>query len=149
GLAAVVERIAVECRVAFADVPGLAASSVHGHRGCLTRAEWHGHPLLVCEGRLHFYEGNPWSVVTRPVSLLAHLGVRRLILTNAGGGIREDLVGGSLMLLRDHFEWNRPFPWRHPGPGGLGQARPSPYDAGLCRRLSDAAREINLPLSEG
>jgi purine-nucleoside phosphorylase len=135
--------------VPFAEIPGLTATTVAGHKGCLTLGEWAGQYVLLFEGRLHFYEGHPWESVIKPIQTAAGLGIRQAILTNAAGGIRDDLGPGSLMLLRDHIEWTRPYAWRHPGPGGLGPARPSPYSPRLLQRLEDAAAEMNLPLPSG
>src|SRR6266567_1083119 len=71
GMGQVVDRMRVVCRVPFAEVPGLAASTVAGHRGQFSLAQWHGRPVLVQEGRLHFYEGHSWERVTFPVRTLA------------------------------------------------------------------------------
>jgi purine-nucleoside phosphorylase len=132
----VVERIAIEATVSFADIPGLPASSVEGHRGQWALGRCAGKAVLVSEGRLHYYEGHPWQVIVRPIQLAAQLAVRMAILTNAAGGIRPDLGPGSLMPLRDQIEWNRPWPWRQP----VGH---SPYSPRLLEliRLSGATRE--------
>src|SRR4051794_24311089 len=65
GLGDLVRRLARPLSVPYADVPGLPGSSVVGHKGCLTLGDWDERPILLCEGRLHFYEGHPWPVVTR------------------------------------------------------------------------------------
>jgi purine-nucleoside phosphorylase len=149
GMGAVARRVRGEVTVPFADVPGLPPSSVAGHKGCLTLGEWAGLRVLVFEGRLHHYEGHGWDEVVRPVRLAAELGARKAILTNASGGIREDLVPGSLMAVRDHIQWTRPYWWRHPGPGGLGPARPSPYSAALLDVLTRAAGALGERLPQG
>jgi purine-nucleoside phosphorylase len=105
--------------------------------------------VLVFEGRLHFYEGHAWRSVVLPVQTAAFLGARVLVLTNAAGGIHDDLAPGSLMAIRDHIEWTRPCWWRHPGPGGLGAARPSPYSPRLSALLQQAAGSLNLKLHTG
>jgi purine-nucleoside phosphorylase len=135
--------------VSFAEVPGLPAAAVHGHRGLLTLGEWAGQRVLLFEGRLHYYEGHSWEVVVRPIQAAASLGVRVALLTNAVGGIAEALAPGSLMAVRDHLEWTRPNFWRHPGPGGLGPSRPSPYSPRLRDVLLRAAAESGVELHEG
>ena len=87
----------------FSDIPGLAATSVGGHAGRLAVGEWQGVPALVFFGRLHFYEGHSWDAVTAPIRLAAELGAKRLVLTNAAGGIHPELPPGSLMALRGHL----------------------------------------------
>jgi purine-nucleoside phosphorylase len=149
GMGKVARRLRRAQSVPFVDVPGLAAPSVAGHNGCLTLGDWAGQRVLVFEGRLHYYEGCPWRRVVLPVQTVAFLGVRALLATNAAGGIRDDLTPGSLMAVRDHLEWTRPYCWRQPGPGGLGPARPSPYSTRLTGLLREAARESGLRLHEG
>jgi purine-nucleoside phosphorylase len=135
--------------VPFNDVPGLAAPTVAGHQGHLSLGAWAKRRLLVFQGRLHFYEGHAWASVVKPVHLAASLGARILFLTNAAGGIQDRLTPGSLMAIRDHVDWTRPYAWRHPGPGGLGPARPSPYAERLLELLARAAQELNLELHQG
>jgi purine-nucleoside phosphorylase len=149
GLGMVARRLEQAVAVPFAEVPGLAASSVAGHSGWLHLGDWLGQCVLIFEGRLHFYEGHPWECVTLPVRLAAGLGVRILLLTNAAGGIHDALVPGSLMAIRDHIEWTRPYCWREPGPGGLGPARPSPYSARLLEVLHSVAAKRQIDLNQG
>ncbi len=149
GMGFVVDRMRVVCSVPFWNVPGLTAAGVPGHRGQMTLAEWHGSAVLVHEGRLHYYEGHSWERVTLPVRTAAALGVRVMLHTNAAGGIHEALSPGSLMAVADHIELTRPFWWRHPGPGGLGTARESPYSARLLDVLDRAATGQGLRLHRG
>lgn len=97
--------------VDYADIAGLVPPTIAGHRGKLAVGHWHGVPVLVCFGRVHFYEGHPWDRVTRLVSLAAELGVRRLLLTNAAGGIHPSLRPGSLMAIRAHLKLLDPEAW--------------------------------------
>jgi purine-nucleoside phosphorylase len=145
----VARRLRRDRTVAFADIPGLTGTSVVGHSGSLALGEWAGRRVLLFEGRLHYYEGHPWGGVTRPVQIAADLGVRTLLLTNAAGGIHEALAPGSLMILRDHLEWTRPYCWREPGLGALGPARPSPYSSRLRDVLATAGRELGMELLQG
>jgi purine-nucleoside phosphorylase len=115
---------------------------VAGHRGCLTLGEWAGRRVLLGEGRLHYYEGHPWEVVVRPIQLAAELGARIALLTNAAGGIRGDLGPGSLMPVRDHLEWNRPFPWRM-------SARTTPYSPRLIDVIRKAGKTTGMDLTPG
>ncbi|MDY3554124.1 purine-nucleoside phosphorylase [Gemmata sp. JC717] len=106
--AAFVERAAVP----FGAVPGLVPPSVHGHGGTLAVGEWSGVPALLVRGRVHFYEGHPWEVVTGTVRTAAELGARRLVLTNAAGGINPALAPGSLMAIQGHLKLLGPAAWR-------------------------------------
>ena len=130
GLGEVAERIATEARLPFAAVPGLPPSGVAGHRGEMLLGTLAGQRVLASVGRVHYYEGHPWSSVVRPVTFAVELGASLAILTNAAGGIRDDLTPGTLMPIGDHLEWNRPAPWRSP-------IEPSPYDGELLAGLTD------------
>jgi purine-nucleoside phosphorylase len=149
GMSFVAERLRRLHSVPFGDIPGLTATSVPGHRGCLTLGAWAGRRVLIFEGRLHYYEGHSWENVVVPVRTAASLGVRILLLTNAAGGIHHALTGGSLMTVCDHIEWTWPYCWRRPGPRGLGGTRPSPYSTRLVMVLAQAAQEIGTPLHQG
>jgi purine-nucleoside phosphorylase len=149
GMGAVAGRLAGAVAVPFGAVPGLPAVSVAGHGGRLALGEWAGVRVLVYEGRLHFYEGHGWDVVTRPVRVAAELGARVALLTNAAGGIADALGPGSLMALRDHLEWTWPYWWRRPGPGGIGGDRPSPYSPRLRELLVRAAATLGFELPQG
>jgi purine-nucleoside phosphorylase len=149
GLGEVARRLGRAQGVPFAEVPGLPAAGVAGHRGRLTLGDWAGRRVLVFEGRVHYYEGHAWRDVVAPVRTAAFLGARVLVLTNAAGGIHESLGPGSLMAVRDHVEWTRPYCWRLPGPGALGPPRPSPYSPRLRGLLHEAARGRGVDLHEG
>jgi purine-nucleoside phosphorylase len=149
GMSQVARRLQRLSSVSFSEVPGMTATSVAGHKGCLTLGLWAERPVLVFEGRLHYYEVHSWPSVVVPVRTAMSLGVRVLLLTNAAGGIRDDVIAGSLMALRDHIEWTRPYCWREPGPGALGPARASPYSARLLQVLVQAAGELGLQLHQG
>jgi purine-nucleoside phosphorylase len=128
GLADAVSAFREACSVPFDLVPGLVSPTVRGHAGRIALAESSGVPAILCFGRLHFYEGHPPDVVTGPVRVLAELGVTRLVLTNAAGGIHPSLGPGSLMLIRRHLMLLERDSWREVARGG---DRPSPYSAAL------------------
>jgi purine-nucleoside phosphorylase len=149
GMGHLAGRLCVVARVPFHAVPGLAAPTVVGHGGCLTLGDWAGKRVLLFEGRLHYYEGHPWGNVVQPVQIAHDLGARVLLLTNAAGGIHDALGPGSLLAIRDHIEWTRPYCWRQPGPGALGPERRSPYSAPLRQQLLRAARSLGIEVHEG
>lgn len=149
GMSAVARRLERAESVPFADIPGLEATSVAGHGGRVTLGDWADKRVLVFEGRLHYYEGHSWSKVVLPVETAYSLSARVLLLTNAAGGIHDALTPGSLMALRDHLEWTRPYCWRLPGPGALGPPRPRPYSPRLLGLLAQAARGLGMALHQG
>ncbi len=149
GLGALDERLHNVCAVPFLDVPGLSGTTVPGHKGCLVLGDWADVPVLVFSGRLHYYEGHSWRSVTQPIQIAHDLGVRTLVVTNAAGGIRDDLSPGTLMALKDHLQWTKPFWWREPSLGADGSARSTPYDASLRAHLRSAAQTLGFDLPEG
>jgi purine-nucleoside phosphorylase len=145
GMGDVARRVAPLAEVGYAEVPGMALPSVTGHSGRLLLGDWAGKRVLLFEGRLHYYEGHPWDKVTHSVRLAHQLGARVLLLTNAAGGIHDELGPGSLMVLRDHLEWNYPHGWKQ----SLGPPRPSPYSGRLVHTWMRAAEQMNLRLLAG
>jgi purine-nucleoside phosphorylase len=142
GLGPLADRVTKEVSAPFTDVPGLPAAAVVGHRGAFSVGRWAGRRVLLIEGRLHFYEGHPWEVVTLPVRTAARLGARIVVLTNAAGGIADALGPGCLMALAAQMEWNHPHVWRQPAP-------PSPYSPRLLAALRRAATASGMALAEG
>jgi purine-nucleoside phosphorylase len=142
GLGEVPHAYAERAAVAFDAVPGLVAPSVHGHSGRLSLGICTGKPLLVFRGRLHYYEGHPWARVATPIQLAHQLGIRTLLLTNAAGGIHDQLNPGDLMLLRDHLFWQRPNAWQQP-------AAPSPYSPRLLDLVEQAERTHGRTIRRG
>lgn len=128
GMSGVPDRFVETASIPFADVPELAGSTVVGHSARIAVGTLNGCPLLLFRGRLHFYEGHPWERVGRPIRYAAEWGVSTVILTNAAGGIRDDLNPGNLMAIEDHIAWLAPNAW------SLERA-PSPYSHVLIERL--------------
>lgn len=80
------------------ELPGFPASGVEGHRGRILFAEYMGKNLLIFQGRIHFYEGHQLDKCLLSVLISHHLGSKKILLTNAAGGINADLMPGDLML---------------------------------------------------
>ena len=89
--------------LSYGELPALGDSQVEGHHGYLGVATVSGHDFLVFMGRRHWYEGAGWEPVAAPVQVARALGATFMLLTNAAGGIREDLAPGTLMVVDDHI----------------------------------------------
>ncbi|MEE9369241.1 MAG: purine-nucleoside phosphorylase [Pontiella sp.] len=87
----------------YTEIPGFGKTGVMGHAGKLLSTIVNGIEVFVFQGRRHWYEGEGWTPVILPVYLLKALGADTLLLTNASGGIRDDLGPGSLMVIEDHI----------------------------------------------
>ncbi|MDX1546043.1 MAG: purine-nucleoside phosphorylase, partial [Rhodothermales bacterium] len=86
-----------------AELPGYPRSSVEGHRGRLVFGRLAGRDVVFVQGRVHLYEGHPVRALTFPVRLAHALGARRLLVTNAAGGINPAFGPGTLMFISDHL----------------------------------------------
>jgi purine-nucleoside phosphorylase len=149
GLGELARHCEAIARVAYADVPGMAATSVDGHKGCLTLAHWVGRRVLLFEGRVHHYEGHPWNAVEGPAVVAHALGARRFVMTNAAGGIHDALTPGSLMIVENHIEWTWPYCWRRCWRSGFAEVRPSPYTSQLSEALKQAPEARHIPCHKG
>lgn len=89
--------------VEYGTIPHFPTSSVEGHKGRMVRGRAGDVPVLLMQGRVHRYEGYPASSVVFPIRVLHALGVRRLIVTNAAGGLGDGMKAGDLMLIEDHL----------------------------------------------
>ncbi|MBE3560227.1 MAG: purine-nucleoside phosphorylase [Ktedonobacteraceae bacterium] len=87
----------------YAEIPHFARSTVAGHNGRLLLGELEGVPAAVMQGRFHLYEGYSPQVLTLPVRVMAELGAKTLVVSNAAGGVNPDYRTGDFMLIRDHI----------------------------------------------
>ena len=152
GWGAVADAFHGERALPYADIPGLGETQVEGHSGRLVAAELAGRRLLIFQGRRHWYEGAGWEPVAFPVHFAASLGVSAIVLTNAAGGIREDLSPGDLMAIDDHINALGASPLAGPHDPFWGTRFPdlsAVYDAELRARLDRAAAALNVPLAHG
>lgn len=143
GLGDLADGLEGEVTLPYGDVPDLQAPSVAGHKGELCLGTWAGQRVLLFVGRLHYYEGHPWRRVEQQVPMARELGAEIVLLTNAAGGIRDDLVPGSLMPIRDHLDWTRGYPW----PSVSDSV--SPYSKRLLEVLYRAARDVGESATPG
>jgi purine-nucleoside phosphorylase len=103
GLGAVAEAVESPVAVPYGEIPHFPQSTVEGHSGRIVAGLLGGVPVVVMQGRVHFYEGYTPQQVTFPMRVLGRLGIETVILTNAAGGINDHYRVGDLVLLRDHI----------------------------------------------
>lgn len=152
GWSEVIEAFTVRDAMAYTDIPGLGSTGVPGHAGRLLRAELHGIPTAIFQGRRHWYEGEGWTPVALPVFLLSKLDARTVLLTNAAGGITEGLKAGDLMMIRDHIHFIGSHPLTGPSRPDWGPRFPDQsaiYHPSCRERLRRAAATAGVPLKEG
>jgi len=142
----------VLARISYSDIPGLGAGTIAGHSGEMVLFERHGMRVVAFMGRRHYYEGVPLETVVLPVELLRRMGVPRLLVTNAAGGINSQLQPGSLMVIRDHINLTGITPLRGPVLPGWGPRFPDQsqlYSPELSNLLRHAGQDAGAVLAEG
>ncbi len=135
GLGSLAQRVKLLATVRFADVPGFSPPTVHGHSGRVVLGLWCDVPVLMFQGRMHFYEGHEANRVTGNVRLANDLGITTLILTNAAGGIHDSLNPGDWMVIAKHLKLLSPTSWQE----SLKAPKPSPYAPELVDALAGNA----------
>jgi inosine/guanosine/xanthosine phosphorylase family protein len=105
GWGGAIEDFTVKAELPYEKIPNLGKTGVAGHAGQLLHAECNGTELFIFQGRRHLYEGEGWTPAVLPVWILRQFGAQTVLLTNASGGIREDLRPGSLMAIEDHINF--------------------------------------------
>jgi len=152
GLGEIVEALKPTDEILFSSIPHFPRSSTSGHTGVLARGEVAGMSVCSMQGRIHYYECGDLSAVTLPIRVLAHLGIRRLIVTNAAGGINRGLRAGDLMLIRDHIGLFFPNPLVGMNFDELGPRFPDMsrcYSQSLRELALKCAGRLRLTLKEG
>ena len=152
GLGAFADRIRPVAAVDYADIPDFPRSTVQGHAGRFVFGYVEDTPVAVMQGRVHLYEGYDAADVVLPARLLAAMGAGYYFVTNASGGIRDDLTAGRLMLITDHVSLFVPNPLRGPNMDGMGTRFPDmtcPYDQELRDLVRGRAQAAGIDLAEG
>jgi purine-nucleoside phosphorylase len=139
-------------KVPYSEIPGMPVSTVVGHAGNLCLGRVQGVEVACMQGRVHLYEGHDPERVVFGVRMLARLGCKAVLLTNAAGGVHPSLFPGSLMLILDHINMTGRNPLVGPNDESLGARFPDmsrAYDPGLCQAARHAASDVGVSLREG
>jgi purine-nucleoside phosphorylase len=152
GLGDFADSLADKVAIPYGEIPGFPTSSVPGHAGRLVVGALQGAPVVAMQGRVHLYEGYaPWQVAF-PARVLCALGIRSLVVTNAAGGIRADLVPGDLMIITDHVNLSGANPLTGANEDRLGPRFPdmsTAYHPALRALLAKTAERLEIPMKEG
>ena len=152
GLAALADRLADAATIPYDLIPHFPRPTVAGHLGNVLLGRLAGTPVLMLQGRFHYYEGHDLEAVTFPVRVLREFGVRTLILTAATGGINPAYKPGDLMMLGDHLNLIGTNPLRGPNDDRLGLRFPDMtevYARSLRAEAHAEAARLGLTLHEG
>lgn len=152
GLGDFCDRLEDRIEVPFDQIPGFPLPTVEGHAGAFVFGTCRGRSLAALRGRIHYYEGYTQQELTLPVRVMARLGVKTVILTNAAGGVNLDYKPGTLMLISDHINFSGNNPLMGPNLDQFGPRFPDMsdiYTRALREKLLPLAREAGIPLREG
>lgn len=152
GLGKMVEEIDIEIDIQYQDIPHFPVSTVEFHKGRLLYGTMSGKTVLAMQGRFHFYEGYTTQEITFPIRVMKQLGIKHLIISNAGGSMNPEFKKGSLMLLDDHINLLGTGPLIGPNHEMLGPRFPDmsqPYSKQLNKELLQIAVKKNIVLHKG
>ena len=154
GLGAFAETLEEATIVPYEEIPDFARSTVEGHSGRLVVGKLPGTSInvAVMQGRFHYYEGYSLDEVTLPIRAFGAMGVKKLVLTNAAGGVNENFKAGDLMLLSDHINLMMKSPLRGQHDNRLGARFPDMsevYSREYRRIAAEEAAALGIRLAEG
>jgi purine-nucleoside phosphorylase len=151
GLSGLGKEIEVKYAIPYGDIPEFPVSTVQGHPGKLLFGMLGGKPVVAMQGRFHFYEGWTMGDVVLPVRVMKYLGIQRLFVSNACGGVNPAFETGDLMILDDHI-CLFPNPLIGPNIDELGPRFPDmsePYDKALIAKARTIAEANGIGLQQG
>jgi len=152
GLGDYVEALENPKSIMYKDISGFPVSTVAGHAGRWVAGELHGKKVCMMQGRFHAYEGYDMFDVTLPVRVMAQLGVKTLIVTNACGGVNTAFNAGDLMLISDFINLSGKNPLIGANLDAFGPRFPDmsrAYDREYMALAKECAKELGIDLKEG
>lgn len=152
GLGALADEIETVCTIPYRDIDGFPVSTVAGHSGRFVFGYLEQVPVVIMQGRVHYYEGYSMEDVVLPTRIMKLLGAKVLFLTNAAGGMNPAFQAGDFMLIQDHISSFVPSPLLGANLDELGPRFPDMshvYSPVLQEKIKEAAKEAAILLQEG
>lgn len=152
GLGSFVKDVQVETTIPFSEIPHFGKSSVEGHSGNLIFGTINQVPVVIQQGRLHYYEGHSIESVVFPVRVMGILGAKNLVLTNSAGGCGDKMQSGDFMIITDHINLMGINPLLGPNLKELGPRFPDmteAYDKNLTKNLVQIFNNFKIRYHEG
>lgn len=152
GLGGLVKEINIIDEIEYKDIPNFPVSTVESHSGKLIFAELGGKKVVAMQGRFHYYEGYDMKEVTFPVRVMKLLGIEKLFVSNASGGVNPDFEVGEIMIINDHINLFPAHPLIGKNFDELGPRFPDmsePYDPTMIELAEEIAKENNIKVSIG
>jgi len=152
GLGGIVKMINIEKKIPYHDIPNFPVSTVSGHSGTLIYGELAGKKVVVMQGRFHYYEGWEMTEVTFPIRVMKLLGIEKLMVSNACGGVNPEFKVGDVMIITDHINMMPEHPLRGENEERFGPRfvdMHEPYSLKMVRLMRAIAVENKLDIKEG
>ena len=152
GLGGIVNMMEVEKKIPYHDIPNFPVSTVSGHSGTLIYGELSGKKVVAMQGRFHYYEGWEMPEVTFPIRVMKLLGVEKLMVSNASGGVNPKFKVGDIMIITDHINMMPEHPLRGENEEKFGPRfvdMHEPYSKKMISLMRTVARENNISIQEG
>ena len=152
GLGGLANEVDIVDRISYSDIPGFPKSTVEGHKGEYIFGHLDGVPVILMNGRVHYYEGYTMQQVVTPSRVMALLGAKNIFLTNASGGLNRSFHAGTLMCITDHISAFIPSPLIGPNDDRLSTRFPAMnqvYNKDYIAVMHRVADELGIPLEDG
>ncbi|CAM3606670.1 purine-nucleoside phosphorylase [Flavobacterium saliperosum] len=152
GLGGFTNDIEIEFTLPYDEIPNFPVSTVEGHKGALVFGTIEGKKVVAMQGRFHFYEGYDMKQVTFPVRVMKYLGVTKLIVSNASGGVNPDYKVGSVVIIKDHVNMMPEHPLRGKNDERFGPRfvnMSEPYSRNMMAKAKEIAASLNIEIHEG
>ncbi|MBK9192652.1 MAG: purine-nucleoside phosphorylase [Crocinitomicaceae bacterium] len=152
GLGGLVKEIEIKYSLDYKSIPNFPVSTVESHSGKLIFGMLGGKRVIAMQGRFHYYEGYTLQEVTFPIRVMKMLGIKKLFLSNASGGVNPDFKIGEIMILNDHINLFPGNPLIGKNQDELGPRFPDmsdAYDSELIDVAKSIAKENGIEISEG
>jgi purine-nucleoside phosphorylase len=152
GLGALVNKIEIEVEISYEEIPNFPVSTVESHKGKLIFGTLAGKKIVAMQGRFHYYEGYSMKEVTFPVRVMKLLGIERLFVSNAAGGVNLDYKVADLMVINDHIDLLPENPLLGPNLDDFGPRFPDmsePYEQKMVEQALEFAQKEGIACHAG
>jgi purine-nucleoside phosphorylase len=152
GLGSFTDEMKVEFMLPYNEIPNFPVSTVQGHKGALVFGTIGDKKVVAMQGRFHFYEGYSMTEVTFPVRVMKFLGVEKLVVSNASGGVNPSYKVGSVVMITDHINMTPEHPLRGKNDERFGPRfvnMSEPYSRKMIAKATELAKKLNIVVHEG
>ena len=152
GLGSFTDDIQIEFTLPYGEIPNFPVSTVQGHKGALVFGTIGTKKVVAMQGRFHYYEGYSMKEVTFPVRVMKYLGVEKLIVSNASGGVNPNYKVGDVVLIKDHINMMPEHPLRGKNDERFGPRfvnMSEPYSKKMIIKAKELAQKLNIVVKDG